>query len=335
MTVSASSIWARLAQTPPVGDAIVARPVDPSSGEHLLAAVDTTGRRHLLVHLQPRSPRPSLHRMRGLDVALREYTLPSEPPKTFVDVTCLDPSGHDAFDLILGELSGRIAQGHSPSETLDHVLARWRRFWSEPHAKRLSVEGQIGLFGELWFLHVWLAPAVGIAQSISAWRGPFGARHDFELAGVSVEAKTTSGINRRVHRISGLDQLSPPTNGGLLLFSLQLRDEGGAANSLPELVDAVRRTISDGHLGSRDSFDAGLAAAGYDDAHDAEYLLRWRVVSERLYSVADDFPRLLLSHLACDLPAGVSAIEYDIDVAPFEHCVVSQSPRGLPSILGR
>lgn len=86
----------------------------------------------------------------------------------------------------------------------------------------LSAEQMCGLFGELWFLLIWLLPR-GIRR-VQNRVGPTGARHDFSWPTITVEAKTTQSARGHVHRISGLDQLDPPCGGDLFLFSLRMRE---------------------------------------------------------------------------------------------------------------
>src|SRR5207245_778158 len=101
-------------------------------------------------------------------------------------------------------------------ESVARVFARWRRFWGQLPQHLLSREQQLGLFAELWFLNVWLLPRVDAAEAVTRWRGPFGARHDFEWPTRSVEVKVTTSTRGPIHYIHGLDQLVPPDGGNLL-----------------------------------------------------------------------------------------------------------------------
>src|SRR5262249_35908769 len=153
------------------------------------------------------------------------------------DMMCEEQAGHEAFDLVGGEIAARLATGRERApEVVARVLAKWRRFWSQLTTPALSREEQLGLFAELWFLSVWLLPRVGAVEAVRRWRGPSAARHDFEWPGHSVEVKATTSTRGRIHRIHGLEQLAPPEQGELLFFSLRLREEGGATNTLPSLV---------------------------------------------------------------------------------------------------
>jgi hypothetical protein len=197
------------------------------------------------------------------------------------------------------------------------VISVWRWFWSAPSDFGLTREQEIGLFAELWFLRFWLSPRVGAAEAIRRWRGPFGSRHDFEWVGRSVEVKATTSSRGVVHRINGLDQLQEPENGSLLLFSLRVREEGGAGNTLSVLLRSCREAIGTA-TDVLDAFEAAVNAAGYSPVTiPGRGDLRFRVVEEHLYTVRDDFPRLTSATL--HQIRGVETIDYDINLAGFEH----------------
>ena len=59
----------------------------------------------------------------------------------------------------------------------------------------------------------------------------------------SVEVKSTTNIRGRIHQIHGLTQLENPDNGPLYLFSVNLREENGAINNLPGLIESCRKHL--------------------------------------------------------------------------------------------
>lgn len=161
------------------------------------------------------------------------------------------------------------------------------------------------------------------------WRGPFGARHDFEWKGYSVEVKETTSTRGAIHRINGIDQLVPPSDGELFLFSLRLREEGGASNNLPTLVDSCRQQLAE-HDDTSCRFESALVQLGYSSAHEEEYgCVRLRVAGQGVYAVRDDFPRLTASQLSSGVPAGVERVDYEINLAGFERLLVAERPHDL------
>jgi hypothetical protein len=327
MSPISADVWMRVEQSRPTGDRLAARFGAPDITDRLLCACDSQGQRHLLIPLGEQEEAFNDAQSRGLNVVTRELVVHGSNPARYLDLECRDPSGHPVLDVIGTELAqGISAVDSKPAEVTRRVLARWRRFWGQAPRAILSRNEQIGLFSELWFLDVWLAVAVGVADAIRRWRGPFGSRHDFEWARKSVEVKATMSGRGRIHRVNGVEQLVPPQEGSLLLFSVRLRDEGGATDSLPLLVGKIRERIrSDDEL--LGEFESALFQAGYSPVHDEEYektLLR--IVDERLFAVTNDFPRIVPDTFGEGLPPGVESLEYEINLNGFEQLVLASSP---------
>lgn len=327
MSVVSAETWQRLSADRMTGEALRARRATPHAGDRLLAALDSEGRRHLLVPLSPAEAAFEDRQSRGMSVATREFALPLSAAGRYLDIVCLDAAGHEAFDVIGGEISDRLINSPQPIvEMVAQVLAKWRRFWSLQPRKLLSREEQIGLFAEIWFLAEWLIPKTGPREAVSRWRGPLGARHDFEWRGRSVEVKATVSTRGRIHRIHGLDQLQPPETGDLLFFSLRLREEGGASHTLPRIVANCRELLQ-AEAAAADDLEHLLARAGYSPAHEADYAeSRWRVVEEGLYRVEGDFPRLTIANFPDGVPAGVERIEYEVNMAVAGACLLATTP---------
>lgn len=322
-----AGIWSQIEPARPKGDELVGRPALPDVTFRLLAAIDAAGRRHLLIALDPTDKDFRDVGSRGLTAETEELILPGHEHARYIKLKCHDAVGHDMLDVIGGEIAeGLQAGAESPAEIVSSVLARWRRFWAQQHRQMLSREGQIGLLAELWFLAYWLAPAIGELAALRCWRGPHGARHDFEHPGLSIESKGSSSTRGRVFRVNGLHQLDPPQSGRLLLFGMRLREEAGAGNTLPLLVDVCRGLI-EGQPEARDLLDGALIAAGYADLHRDEYeKTRWRVIEELLFEVRDDFPKIVPEVFTDGLPAGVEELDYSINLGTFDHLVVSRRP---------
>jgi hypothetical protein len=327
----APEVWTRLGSVPR-GDSLVARLAAPEVTDRLAAALDAEGQRHLVIALQPGEAAHDDRESRGVEVATRDLALAGQPPERFIDIACCDAAGHDAFDLVGGELADRFAAGiEPPAQIVARVLAKWRRFWGQLPRQLLSREAQLGLFAELWFLSTWLLPRVGVPEAVTRWHGPFGARHDFEWPGGSVEVKASTAVRGPTHRINGIEQLDPPEQGELLFFSLRLREEAGATNTLPTLVAACRQQIGvDDATLTR--FETTLAQAGYSQIHEEDYArVRLRVVTEALYVVHGDFPRLTPTQIANGVPGGIEQVEYDINLAGFDHLRVARAPAEAPA----
>jgi hypothetical protein len=292
--------------------------------DDVFLAVDHEGIRHLLLSVSADVDPVTDERSRGIRALTRPLSVQGQSEGHFIDVLCTAISGQEVFNLVATAILAQVAQGADAPDAVRSTLARWRRFWGATPTGGLSSEEIRGLFGELWFLAVWLLPH-GHDQ-IGHWLGPTGTRHDFQWSGLAVEAKATTSIRGHVHRINGLDQLEPPADGRLLLFSLRMREEATASNTLPSLIEAIISALHDDGE-TLDAFEARLVQAGYSPLEADRYAeMRFRVINERLYEVGDGFPRLSATSFANGLPSGIERVEYEINLDGASDLVVAASP---------
>lgn len=287
-------------------------------------AVDHEGARHLLLSVESEVEPVTDERSRGIRALTRPLSVQGQPERHFVDVLCTAISGQEVFNLVATAILGQVEQGAAAPDAVRSTLARWRRFWGAAPTGGLTGEEIRGLFGELWFLAVWLLPR-GHDQ-VAHWLGPTGTRHDFQWPQLAVEAKATTAVRGHVHRINGLDQLDPPTEGRLLLFSLRMREEATASNTLLSLIETITTALADDGQ-ALDGFESRLVQAGYSPLEADRYAeIRFRVINERLYEVEETFPRLSGASFAGGLPSGVERVEYEINLDSCPDAVIATSP---------
>ncbi len=334
MTAIPDAVWQQVEQARPSGDELVARQALPSLTDKVLLAIDARGRRHVLVALSGDDEPFRDKSSRGLTIETQNLVLPDQDAVRYITLRCEEVAGHSMLSLIGAEIAEQVMiAGATPAEIVSKVLARWRRFWGQLPPQILTHEEQIGLFSELWFLAYWLIPAVGPREALLRWRGPMGARHDFEHTSLSVEAKGTASTRGRVFSVGSINQLEPPESGRLLLFGMRVREEGGASNTLPALVRVCRERAS-AHGHAEGALETALISAGYVASHEDEYAkVRWRVVEDVLFGVRGDFPRLTPASFGGGLPAGVEEVEFKINLSGFDHLVVARTPSDAVSLL--
>lgn len=330
-------VWLRLADGRAEGQVLWARRASPETTDRLLAAIDADGARHFLIRVGTTEARVDDSDSRGFGVTTRDLSVPSSEAGTYIDLICRDATGYEIFNIIGGEIAENISvDGADAVESIKLLIRKWRRFWSQVPQHVLSVEEQVGLFAELWFLSRWLVPIVGSSEAVKRWRGPFGARHDFEWTGGSVEVKGTRSTRGDIHWIHGLDQLSPPESGPLYFFSLRVREEAGATHSLAALVSSCHELVSsDDEAWAR--LESGLAQSRYVADYGEEYASRkFRVAAERLFLVAEDFPRLTGPQIIGGLPNGVEHVDYEISLTGFARLSIAANAGdpSLPALLG-
>lgn len=327
--------WDLLESQLPSGERLTVRSAMPNRRKDLLIAVDAMARHHLLVEIPPGEPRDLSDRTsRGIAVQTVEMNVGGGELRAFVDVACLEQPGHAALDTIAAELADALDAGASIGRIplVQNVLGKWRRFWSGMSQGLLSREQQLGLFGELWFMLRWLGPSIGLARATRIWRGPIGARNDFEATRLGIEVKTTSRVDS-AHHINGLEQLLEPAGGALLLFSLAVRDEASASDCLPNLIAEIRQDL-EAEFEALSHFDAALYTVGYEDAHVREYAkLKLRVRFEELYRVEGDFPRLIPTSLNAGIPPGVGAVSYELRLDAAAPWRLASSPTAAAQLL--
>lgn len=328
MTVSLEECWKRLGSEPPTGDRLVARAALPEVSARLLGGLDARGRRHLLVRLAEDEAEYGDARGRGVSVRTLLLTMQNEQSGRYLDIECLDPGSELAFDALAADLATRLADGKpEPAEAVRRTLAKWRRFWGLTPVTLLTREQQLGLFAELWFMEMWLKPAVGIGVAVSRWRGPTGGRHDFAWQSAAVEVKATTASRGRLFRINGLEQLAAPEQGDLLFFGLCVQEDASATNSLPVLVSRLEKSLKD-DAESLAAFEALLGRAGYSPAHRSDYETTTLAVrAELLFEVRDDFPRLTPDRIASTSLSGIEGVEYVCNLNGSDHLLVTDAER--------
>lgn len=327
--------WALVEAEPPSGERLTVRRALPGRHQDVVIGVDAAKRRYVLVLIPIGEPSDLAERTsRGIAVQTVEMNVGDGRADKFVEIACLESQGHAALDTIAVELVEALEAGASIGRVrlVQNVLAKWRRFWSGVSQGVLSKEQQLGLFGELWFLSRWLSPSVGVTQAVQMWRGPTGARNDFEVQGLGIEVKTTGRIDAS-HVIHGLDQLLEPPGGTLFLYSLSVRDEASGTESLPRVVHEMRGRLADDYT-MLSQFDATVYAGGYDDRLASEYSkLVLRIRDEGLYRVSEGFPRLVPASIPGGLPGGVSAVTYELRLDAAASWMLAKTPTAAATLL--
>jgi len=203
-------------------------------------------------------------------------------------------------------------EGLSMGSGIPGMLASYKRILEG--SERLLPQEEIGLMGELILL-VHLIHAIGERSAVDGWLGGDRSEHDFSVASVDVEVKTTIAEVRR-HWIGSHTQLTPTPGRQLVLVSIQLTTGIDDAISLGEQIERVRRDIGD--AATVVDVDARLTRLGWRDAHAPQYRRRFRLRSRPLaFAVDEHFPAITARGLsAAGLPVErFSRVSYDLDVS--------------------
>jgi hypothetical protein len=183
-------------------------------------------------------------------------------------------------------------EGDDVGTAVREVLRAYHQIMSS--LGRLTEHQETGLVGELVVLNH-LITTIGERAAIESWRGPLGEEHDFGLADIDVEVKTTLA-EQRAHRISSLTQLVPNPDRPLWLVSVQLTVGGVAAQSLSQRVLTVADGLSSNEL--RHAFMAKVEHLGWVPTQGDLYTRRFIIRGEILtYAVGLTFPAITPAHL--------------------------------------
>jgi hypothetical protein len=284
--------------------------------------IDGFGQPHVLVAADATQNEVTLVNTRGLTATLTELAIEQESPSAYLDLLCDEPDLRGVFAIFAAHVIESAERAVEPIAGARAALAQWRWFWAVDQAG-LGPDQAAGLLGELWFLYRW----VDTTSALGHWHGPEGDRHDFIWSDLSVEVKTIRSQSDKAptHRITSLDQLDDPESGSLYLFSLQLATDPLAANTLPRLIELVEERIA-GETELVARFHDLLSQAKYSPVHADRYSATYRVVSETLYRVQADFPRLTRSSFVNGLPPGVGDVDYTLDLAACATWLIAERP---------
>lgn len=188
---------------------------------------------------------------------------------------------------------------------------RWQKLLRAVGRDGLGPEARRGLAGELLVLRDYVLPHVDPAEAVGSWTGPSGANQDFQLAGVAIEAKSSTAKRPRNIRIASERQLDAAGTPALLLTLLLLDERrGGTGESLNRLVDRIRERLTSSVV--RAEFDGRLIQAGYLPGHRELYdEPRYTIRDLRFWHVQGDFPRLT----EAALPEGVGDCIYHVSTS--------------------
>ena len=250
--------------------------------------------------------------------------------ETDVELVLTDAQHRDIFDLLVRDLVEAAEQPEDESIGVARLLARlsdWQQLLRRLSSRGMSAEARLGLWGELWVMREVLAPAMGIDEAISAWRGPMGADQDFQMGAVCLEVKTSAAHGLDRIPIASERQLEVPEDVALVLVGLSVDARMGYGETLDDMVRLIRSAAAaDGCLSA---LDDRLEGSGYgsEDAHphgDMGYSVR----SLAPFLVEAGFPRLV----SADLPVGVADVRYRVSLASCRPHMMSE--RDLTQLLG-
>lgn len=184
----------------------------------------------------------------------------------------------------------------------------------------LALERQIGLIGELLFLER-LIQKIG-TRAVDGWIGWMSEPHDFRLAKLEFEVKTTISA-QRIHTINGIEQLVPSKDCTLCLVSTVLGPPGaGGGFSLTRKVEELTGLLA-GDLARLEQFNAALKGCEFRSEDSVHYSRLFAIRRpSAIIHVDAAFPAITRPGIQAVLGPPASRIEgvrYDVNVEGLEH----------------
>lgn len=298
-------VWTVLSTSRPQAGVSVATTGHEVPAGHLLAGIDSEGRRHFLIPLLPGEPARTDTTGRAVQLGRIAHE-----GTHYLTVLCLRPELHRVFTQFCRELAVSVEDAGSPAREAADAFDRWRALFSDAvdHGL-LGEEALVGLHGEL--LAVVDLLERGAPTNLEFWVGPFGGVHDLRTPTHAIEVKTTLVREGRIVPIASIDQLQEPAGADLILRHTRLeRDPGGS-----DLAGVVSRVLSAG--AQQPALAKRLLEVGADIDDLTPYTQRkYRPIETRAYDVnGPAFPRLVRSSFGDgDIPPGTLRISYAIDL---------------------
>lgn len=264
----------------------------------------------------------SLPLFRGLDIVVRP-AVSEKPNVSSLFVILKSPRFSDLFSLLIDDVSTELLETHDEQAALMLTIKRlieWQQFTEQGDRDGLSNDSRRGLFGELYLIEKYILPKLG-AAGVNSWKGFTASQQDFYVDQAAIEVKTCVAKQHQKLTISSERQLDNSFYERLYLYHLSLDAIEASAQTLPSLIDNVRKAISK-NPSALQYFNEGLNDVGYLDEHEHMYeSIGYEIREENLFLVNDEFPRILES----ELRAGVGDVRYSISVAECKHSSVELS----------
>ena len=252
-------------------------------------------------------------------------TLPDERDKSkkFLIILLLNKQHKDIFttlseDLIFGV--AKVSNEQLLVEKLIERLAKWQSLFEKVGKQGLSNEAQRGLYGEIYFLRLFLTNSFDKNYCLKSWLGPEKSIQDFQYSNWAVEVKTTQGNNHQKIHISSERQLDDSIIEKIFLYHLSLDIRVGNGETLNSLIDEVSDLLIDNIMASN-LFKLKLLESGFYEIHRPLYEeISYTIRQENLYHVTGNFPRITENQI----PIGVGDVRYSIVLSESEEWRITQ-----------
>lgn len=308
-----SEVWEGLEEETRTGGVSgrLQRRIEPEGRRDFFPGLDLPSRNRMLIIRVAASSaegQPTISDSMGLIV--RSISRGFDGDQVEIELVLTDSQHSDIFDLLIRDLVEAAEEPQDERAGLTRFLSRlsdWQQLLRRLAPRGLAREAQQGLWGELWVLREVVAPVVGMAEAVRAWRGPLGADQDFQMGDINVEVKTSTAHALERIAISSERQLEVPDGVVLVLMAMSLDARVGYGETLPDMVKHSKDAAS--VFGCLGLLDERLVLSGYEAQDEHLYSeIGYSVRSFHPFQVGGRFPMIASS----DLRAGVGDVRYSI-----------------------
>jgi hypothetical protein len=245
------------------------------------------------------------------DIASELIPDETDKDKALILISLADNSLSSIFAVLCEDLFQTVSAIEQESiliQTLQNRFIQWKELFIMAKGSGLTLEKQIGLFGELYLLQKLLLQTELLAETLSIWTGSETGIRDFEKNNCAIEVKTTHTHNHQKIRISSERQLDTELLQYLFLFHLSIEKRNSDENTLNTIVDDIYSIIGHNKL-LGNILKRKLISAGYFDHHQPIYQnTSFLIREEGFYKIEKSFPRIEEK----DLMKGVGDVKYSI-----------------------
>lgn len=236
-----------------------------------------------------------------------------------LDIYLLDNDLKDIFSLFIQNILEDVAESVTENEAITktlNVISKWKKLFDKINFNGLSIEHQKGLIGELLFINQLLDDGKSSSVILNAWTGPDFEDKDFVFGSTGVEIKLTSSKYPKL-KITNERQLDTQNLNELFLILYTVEDVKENGFTLNSLIDQTLQKLF-ANIDELKFFTERLILLGYFDDDKEHYTKMYSLKRIHSYSVLEEFPKIIKSHL----PVGIYGTSYFIELSAVENFAV-------------
>ncbi|MEL0636395.1 PD-(D/E)XK motif protein [Marinomonas sp. TI.3.20] len=198
-------------------------------------------------------------------------------------------------------------------------IREWSNFL-KPTRAGLSSPELIGFIGEFYFFKKYLLEFFSFSDATRFWIGPSGKKQDVTLNRISIEIKTSLAGDAKTIKISSLEQLEKTVPSLYLIhFNATPAQNSKDSISLRRLHDECLEMIKY-DIGMETTFLSKISYL-YGQASEEQLDFNFLIVSEVLYCVDENFPKLTGENV----PVGIFKANYELSIEGLKGSISKES----------